>query len=340
MPRLLPSFAAIAALGLATPAPADELSPEKLAAIQHDEEKALAKVGKAHGDRKPAEMSPEERREVMGEEQAAKHEVLEKHDVGVKEYVTRGARLSREEKAQVETAKKAIQAREEADQRAAAEKKPEEPPATAKEVIIRREWARTIRSTSPTPMNSTRCRWKATGVPATPPPRRRRRPRRRPRRRRPGRRRSTRADALDTPLPGVLSVPPGARPELWRFLARARKGGSPRASPRCESCSSSARSRPASARRSRAAAPSPRARTPPWPPSIPTSGWPSSSRTCGTRRAARAPGRAAGAPATRSSPWANWRRCRPWRRAIRWTSTWAPSPRREAWRRCWRCRWT
>src|SRR4051794_3187349 len=106
MPRLLPSFAAIAALGLATPALAEELTPKKLAAVQHDEEKALEKVNKAHGDRKPSEMSPEERRDVMREQADAKREVLEKNNVDLKEYVTRGSRLSREEKAEVEATKK------------------------------------------------------------------------------------------------------------------------------------------------------------------------------------------------------------------------------------------
>jgi len=140
MPRPRSVLAALALfLGPSAFAAEPELTPERLAAIQHDEEKALARIQKEHGDKQPAQMSSDERREVIREEQAAKREVLAKHEVDAKAYVVRSSKLSREEQAQVAQARQALEEKDEAEAREQAAKAPPppEPPAN-QEVIIRK----------------------------------------------------------------------------------------------------------------------------------------------------------------------------------------------------------
>ncbi len=135
MPRPLPLLTSLAALWLAAPAHGEDLTPDRLATIQHDEQKAMDKVSKEHGNRTPFEMSPEERREVMEKQAAAKQQVLRKHGVELKDYVVRSSKLSREDRAEVESRRKALKEQDEASarQQAQADKKEEAP----REVIIR-----------------------------------------------------------------------------------------------------------------------------------------------------------------------------------------------------------
>lgn len=76
----------------------EELTPEKIAAIRRDEQAAQAKVDAAYGNRKPSEMSTEERRKAIQDQQAAGLAVMERHGVSDKDYARRVARLSPEER--------------------------------------------------------------------------------------------------------------------------------------------------------------------------------------------------------------------------------------------------
>ncbi len=87
---------------LSTAAHAGELELETVARIQHDQKKAMADIDKAHGHKKPSQMSSAERRQVIREQAEAERKVLEKHGVDAKDYARRTARLSPQQKAQVE----------------------------------------------------------------------------------------------------------------------------------------------------------------------------------------------------------------------------------------------
>ncbi|SEM10694.1 hypothetical protein SAMN05444354_111185 [Stigmatella aurantiaca] len=107
---LLASWLAVPGLALAQEA----LTPEKLALIRRDEKAALERVSEAYGKRKPSEMTSEERRQVIQDQQNAVAAVLEKHDVSDKQYARQVARLSLEERAAVQEAAKQLEAQEKA----------------------------------------------------------------------------------------------------------------------------------------------------------------------------------------------------------------------------------
>jgi hypothetical protein len=65
---------------------AEELDPEKVARIQRAEQAALEKVDQAHGKKKPSEMSNEECRQVIQEQEVASAGVLDKHGMTPREY--------------------------------------------------------------------------------------------------------------------------------------------------------------------------------------------------------------------------------------------------------------
>jgi len=119
---LVASWLAMPGLALAE----EELTPEKIAAIRRDEQKAQAKVDAAYGNRKPSEMSNEERQKAAREQQAAGLGVMEKHGVSDKEYSRHVARMSPEEREAVEQAEKKLEADEKAAREAAEKKKQEE----------------------------------------------------------------------------------------------------------------------------------------------------------------------------------------------------------------------
>lgn len=110
----LPRTLAALALAFALPAGA-ELSPEDLAAIQRDEQKATDAVAKQHGNKPSSEMTNEERAAAIDEEQAALQAVLDKHGVDAKEYARRTATLNLEERKQVEQATRALEEKEKAE---------------------------------------------------------------------------------------------------------------------------------------------------------------------------------------------------------------------------------
>ncbi|MBN1207241.1 MAG: hypothetical protein JXB05_20315 [Myxococcaceae bacterium] len=101
---------------------AEDLPPEKLAAIRRDEQAAQARVNAAYGNRKPSELSNEERRQLIQEHQSAGQEVLKKHGVSDKEYSRQVARMGKEEREAVAQAEKKLDADEKAAREAAATK--------------------------------------------------------------------------------------------------------------------------------------------------------------------------------------------------------------------------
>jgi hypothetical protein len=109
---------------------AEGLTPEQIASIRRDEQAALEKVDKAHGNKKSSELSSDERRRIIEEQQRAIQEVMDKHGVTRKEYARQVARMGPEGNAAVQEAEKVLEAREreaaQAAVRAAEEAKAEE----------------------------------------------------------------------------------------------------------------------------------------------------------------------------------------------------------------------
>lgn len=115
---------------LAMPGPVwaqeEKLTPEQIAAIRRDEQAAQARVSAAYGHRQPSEMSAEERRQAIRDQQAAGLAVLEKHGVSDKAYARRTARLSREELAAVSREEKRLEAMERKGRAGAAQQEDEQ----------------------------------------------------------------------------------------------------------------------------------------------------------------------------------------------------------------------
>jgi len=99
-----------------------QLTPEQLAQVQHDREKAQVEIQKKYGDRLPSELSPEERRDLIQEQRDAEDKVLEKNGVDPKELARYEAKLSLDDRAATKAAKKQIEEKEKRD----AEKKEKE----------------------------------------------------------------------------------------------------------------------------------------------------------------------------------------------------------------------
>ncbi len=91
---------------------AAELTPELAAKIQLEQKRALEKVSQAHGNKKPSEMSKDERRQVIQEEAAAQQAVLDKYGVSAKDYARYGAKQSRRERAATQAAEEALEQKE------------------------------------------------------------------------------------------------------------------------------------------------------------------------------------------------------------------------------------
>jgi hypothetical protein len=135
MPRPLFVLPPLLAL-LSTAAAAEDLTPERLAEIQRDEQKAIEKVNAAHGNKKPSEMDNEERRQVAQEQQSATQKVLDQHGVTPKAYARSSSAMSREEREQVEDAKRQLATKEE--QERLAKEKAEARPKSDRPLVIKR----------------------------------------------------------------------------------------------------------------------------------------------------------------------------------------------------------
>lgn len=99
-----------------------QVTPEQLAQVQVDREKAMAEVHKKYGDRQPSELSQDERREMIKDVREAEEKVLEKNGVDPKELARYEAKQSLDDRAATKAAKQQIEEKEKRD----AEKKEKE----------------------------------------------------------------------------------------------------------------------------------------------------------------------------------------------------------------------
>lgn len=132
----------LAVLALAPTARAEDLTPERIAFIQHEQAKADEEIAKQHGDKGPADMDNDERRQYIEERAAAEQKVLEGQGVSAKELAIRSLRMNPDERAEYQQAQQQIlekeRAEQEAKQKAADEKAAAEAPREAKDVPVQR----------------------------------------------------------------------------------------------------------------------------------------------------------------------------------------------------------
>lgn len=88
------------------------LSPQKVGKIEYERDKELEKVQKEYGNRKPSELSKDERAEMAEKQKAATQRVLESNGVDDKDYARYTSRMGADDRA---TAKDATKAAERAD---------------------------------------------------------------------------------------------------------------------------------------------------------------------------------------------------------------------------------
>ena len=112
----------LAALG----ARAQDLDPQKAALIEHDQQKAYDEIDKKHGNKKPSELSSDERRDIIRERAAAEESVFEKQGVDRKSYTKYITKMGLDDRATMKDASKALEKKDE-EQAAAAAKKASEP---------------------------------------------------------------------------------------------------------------------------------------------------------------------------------------------------------------------
>jgi hypothetical protein len=96
-----------------------DLGPRRIAAIESELAKAQAEVAATYGNRKPSELSSDERRQMIRDQADAERRVLERNEVPAREWAHTVARRSRAEKAEVEREAAAIAEQEKAAQEAA-----------------------------------------------------------------------------------------------------------------------------------------------------------------------------------------------------------------------------
>lgn len=89
------------------------LTPEKAAEIQRDQDKAMAKIDAKFGNKKPSELTPDEKREIVKARADAEKESLDKAGVSAKEWARYTGTMDRAETKEMKDAQKAIEKREE-----------------------------------------------------------------------------------------------------------------------------------------------------------------------------------------------------------------------------------
>jgi hypothetical protein len=90
----------------------DEISPEKLGQLEHEQHKAAAEVDKKYGNKKPSELSSDERRQMIKDKAAAEQEVLDKNGVDKKDYVHAQTRMNRDDREQAQRTTKNLEKKE------------------------------------------------------------------------------------------------------------------------------------------------------------------------------------------------------------------------------------
>jgi hypothetical protein len=89
-----------------------QITPEQLAQVQVDRDKAQAEVQKKYGDRQPSELSQDERRDMIQEQRDAEDAVIAKSGLDPKELARYEAKLSLEDRAATRAAKQEIEDKE------------------------------------------------------------------------------------------------------------------------------------------------------------------------------------------------------------------------------------
>ncbi len=84
----------------------DDLTPQNIAKIQAEQAKANAEIEKKYGNRKPSDLSNDERKSMQKEKAAAEREVLDKHGTDSKSFARAGSKMSREDQAAADAAAK------------------------------------------------------------------------------------------------------------------------------------------------------------------------------------------------------------------------------------------
>lgn len=128
---------ALLALLCSTAALAGDVSPETAAKVMRERARALEEVNKKHGNKKPSELSGDERRQVIKDQDEATAKVLEKHGVDAKDLARFEARASQEDRAAAAAQAAALDARE-ADDKKAAEGKQGKSVETSNGIVIER----------------------------------------------------------------------------------------------------------------------------------------------------------------------------------------------------------
>jgi len=117
-------------IALAALLSADDLNPQTAAVISREQDKAQAKVAEKYGNKKPSELSQEERREMIKDQAEADKAVLDKHGVDARDWARYEMRQGRGERGAQQQAEKALAEKEkEAEaEKAKAAKEPREIP--------------------------------------------------------------------------------------------------------------------------------------------------------------------------------------------------------------------
>lgn len=115
---------------------ADPLSPKELAVVDREMGKEMGEIEKKYGNKKPNELTLEERRGYTHDRSAAERKVLDRLGVDAKAYTNRVGKLSRSERDEVKAASDALEAKEKADKKKAEAAK--EAAATQQEVTVQR----------------------------------------------------------------------------------------------------------------------------------------------------------------------------------------------------------
>lgn len=97
----------LAVASLAPIARAGTPTPEEIGKAQAAEDKALADVDAAHGNKKESELSTAERRQIIAEKQKASRDALEKAGVNPKDYARAQATLHGDDKRKASAAAQA-----------------------------------------------------------------------------------------------------------------------------------------------------------------------------------------------------------------------------------------
>lgn len=109
--------------------PSDPIAPDEAAAIALDTKEAQDEVAKKYGNKKPSELSNDERTQMIKDQAAAEKKVLDKHGVSASAWARQQMAQSPKEAAAQKERVKALEDKRKADAEAAAKErdKPEQP---------------------------------------------------------------------------------------------------------------------------------------------------------------------------------------------------------------------